>query len=226
MEPQVAEIRCEILDDYLERSLAEYREADAACRPPRSWAILTGRVERDVIRLCQVHYGTNVRTADDTISRRFGGIYTDLRRAFWCDSRDILRVMKEVRDSDEEVLGSIHLHTDIFKKLRYSEATRNTPPVDAEHGGLEGCGSPKNPTSMSERPTPMDQEVYQSTSWPLNMIAYIGRADEALQCLLAAWRPDPAPGAACSPMPIRLQKGRRVEGAVLHPVVAPDCLLG
>ena len=193
------------MQEFSQRCTDEYELAEQQVRPPRQWAILTGRMFDKGAHVMGLHYGRNIRETGDTISTRFGGVYRDVRRGFWCDAQDILVVMNKVRKLGQEVLGSIHFHADLYNKLNYSaemlaaepefQERRRDPalPADDERrSGDERRRRPRVPegrVQISVQASHMDHNLFRATGWPLNMIYYLERQEGALIEAMSAWHP-------------------------------------
>jgi hypothetical protein len=103
----------------------------------------------------------------ETIIPRFGPAYANEARGFWCDSKDLLQIIRQAEPDGLEVLGAVHFHSDWH---------RIGPPQ--EHG-----------LHLSEYPTPMDQYMIRNTGWPVHMICYLEQRDDAVFGTLGAWEP-------------------------------------
>ncbi len=181
-----------VLSDFLGDAIREYTTCTPEL-PPRSWAVLLGRVAGDALRLERVCFATNIRETDErvrqefdsTIVPRFGACYANGRRGFWCEPRELLRITTEAEAEGLEVLGSIHLHPDWH---------RIGPPHER---GLR----------VSQEPTPMDRHLFHGSGWPLNMILYLERRGDRLYHSVGAWAPpdDPEAVAGCRALAVRLE---------------------
>src|SRR5207244_1347374 len=108
-----------LVDEFVAAAAAEY----AACtpeQPPSCFAVLVGRSAPDTLVVEQLVFGRNVRDSDQTAAEEyasmivpcFGAAYANVRRGFWCDAKDLLRISRDAEDAGLEVLGSVHLHPD------------------------------------------------------------------------------------------------------------------
>jgi hypothetical protein len=180
------------LDAFLAAAVCEYElitpEAPLPC-----FALLLGSVDSATYNVERVAFGRNARTSDpaarreftDSIVPRFGSAYENETRGWWFDSRDLLKAAREAEADGLEVLGSIHMHPDWH---------RIGPPGERE-------------LTLSEHPTSMDQHVFGSTAWPVNLICYLERRDHVIYHALAAWAPPPpaSPGTRCVELPLRIR---------------------
>lgn len=117
---------------------------------------------------------------------RFGPAYENEHRAWWIDSRDLLKASKEADALGLDLLGSIHMHPDWH---------RLGPPQERRF-------------VLSERPTPMDHHVFSRTAWPINVICYLERRADVFYHALAAWAPPPADAPEdmhCTELPLRVR---------------------
>ncbi|GEL75061.1 hypothetical protein [Myxococcus virescens] len=185
-----------VLSDFLVDAIREYTTCTPEV-PPRSWAVLLGRVAGDAMRVERVRFANNVRETDEgvlqefdtTIIPRFGACYANGRRGFWCEPQELLRITTEAEAQGLEVLGSIHLHPDWH---------RIGPPHER---GLR----------VSQEPTPMDRHLFQGSGWPLNMILYLERREGRLYHSIGAWAPPDGQeaGAGCRALAIRMETPER-----------------
>ncbi|WP_460067065.1 MPN domain-containing protein [Streptomyces sp. YKOK-I1] len=164
----------EALDDFLTAAVGEY-QLITPTTPLPCFALLLGTTGPTTLHVERVAFGRNARTTDpaarrefsETIVPRFGPAYENEHRAWWVDSRDLLKASREAEALGLELLGSIHMHPDWH---------RIGPPQER---GLV----------LSERPTPMDRHVFAQTAWPINVICYLERRNDAFYHALAAWSP-------------------------------------
>ncbi|NMO18421.1 hypothetical protein HPC49_11725 [Pyxidicoccus fallax] len=181
-----------VLSDFLADAIREYSTCTPEL-PPRSWAVLLGRFTDDAMLVERVRFATNIRETDDTVLQefdatiipRFGACYSNGRRGFWCEPRELLRITTEAEAQGLEVLGSIHLHPDWH---------RIGPPHER---GLR----------VSQEPTPMDRHLFRGSGWPLNMILYLEQREGRLYHSLGAWASPPdaeQPDSGCRALTVRL----------------------
>ncbi|MFF4354648.1 hypothetical protein [Streptomyces sp. NPDC001530] len=176
---------------FLDAALGVY----ASIRPGFPYAcfgVLVGRVQGDSARIERVEFGRNVRATDgaalgefsQSIVPCFGTAYENPHRGYWCDSTDLLRILRDAELDGLDILGSIHLHPDWHN-------------IDSPGGG----GSP-----LSEHPTRMDTYVFAGTGWPINLICYLERRKGSMYHSWGAWTPhtgDPS-NPRCEALPVRL----------------------
>ncbi|MFD9514202.1 MPN domain-containing protein [Streptomyces mirabilis] len=180
------------LDDFLTAAVTEYQLITPRTPLP-CFALLLGNAGRGTLHIERVAFGRNARTSDpaarlefsETIVPRFGPAYENEHRAWWIDSRDLLKASKEADALGLELLGSIHMHPDWH---------RLGPPRERA-------------VVLSERPTPMDRHVFGQTAWPINIICYLERRADAFYHALAAWAPPPAEhlDSECTELPLRVR---------------------
>lgn len=177
---KVALIDPDMFEEFLHDALKEYvKSLETAGGPaeaqhrPRSWALLFGRVEGDVIRIESLRYAANVRETEDRVLEEFrevivpcfGAGYVDKGRGFWCDSAEQLRLIREAQAQGRELVGSLHLHPDWH---------RIGPPAERRQ-------------HVTEQPTDMDEYVFRNTGWPVNMICHLETVGEEIAYTIAAW---------------------------------------
>lgn len=195
---EVVLIGQDVFTEYLEHATGQYlkgRESVHTPGPlhrPNSFGLLGGVLEDDAIVVRRFAFAGNVRAVDpapleefrETIVPRFGKQYDDAERGFWCDSRDVLRVMREFAADDLELLGSVHLHPDWH---------RIGPPHE------------RGTQNLSENPSPMDQYLFRNAGWPLNIICYLETRGDGVTHTYACWRPPRGddPDARVEPMTMR-----------------------
>ena len=158
--------------------------------PLPCFALLVGTADESVIHAQHVVFAANARTRDPAARREFaesivptyGPAYENETRGWWVDSRDLLRASQEAEAAGLELLGSIHMHPDWHR-----------------------IGPPRERTVvLSEHPTEMDQYVFTSTAWPLNVICYLERRGGVMYHALGAWAPPPLgqPESGCRELPL------------------------
>ena len=186
-------IGADICDDFIARCAGEYHNAERNRHAPRQWAILAGRITDDSIVVQALYDGTNVRDTDHAVileyraerAPRFGGVYTDLRRGYLCHPTDLLAVMRKAEAADQQVLGSVHMHADLHNLDRPDELS---------------------PT-ITEMASPIDQDLFMATQWPVNLILYFERKARSLYHTFSAWGvPDSSADPRYRPLPIGLER--------------------
>lgn len=180
----VALIDPDLFDEFLHDALKEYvKSLETAGGPaeaqhkPRSWGLLFGSDDGEVVRIESIRFATNVRETEDhaleefreVIVPCFGAGYEDAGRAFWCDSAEQLRLTREAAAQGLELVGSLHLHPDWH---------RIGPPAERRQ-------------QITEQPTEMDEYVFRNTGWPVNMICHLESLGDDIACTIAAWTAPP-----------------------------------
>ena len=168
----------DVLRRFLAAAAAEYT-CITADEPRPCFGVLLGVVTEDAMLVTDIAFGRNARTTDPgareefetTIVPRFGSAYENSVRAWWLAPADLLRITRDAGARGLDVLGSVHLHPD-WHRLG-PECERGRP--------------------LSDRPTPMDEYVFRSAGWPLNVVCYLERQHGAFYYSLAAWDGDCAP---------------------------------
>ena len=153
--------------------------------PIPCFAVLLGRSVESTALVEAVAFGRNVRSRDpsaqaefaETIVPRFGSAYENPVRAWWLDPADLLAITRDADARGHDVLGSIHLHPDWHRLGPESERGR----------------------PLSERPTPMDEHMFRSSGWPVNVVCYLERRYGGFCCSAAAWDGE------CRPLPLRVR---------------------
>ncbi|MEV7086869.1 hypothetical protein AB0O07_13365 [Streptomyces sp. NPDC093085] len=150
---------------------------------PNSFGLLGGVFEDDAMIVKQVAFATNVRAVEsvpleefkENIVPQFGKQYDDGERGFWCDSRELLKVVRQFEDAGLEMLGSVHMHPDWHRI---------------------GPAHERGNDSLSENPSRMDEYLFRNAGWPLNIICYLESRGGGITHTYAAWSPpatdDPA----------------------------------
>ncbi|HYO53218.1 hypothetical protein [Archangium sp.] len=186
--PDTVLLDMSMLADFLGDSVCEYESCTPEL-PPRCWAILLGRFVEDAMSVERVRFARNIRESDPEVLQEFqsiiiplfGACYSNGRRGFWCEPKELLRITREAEAEGLEMLGSIHLHPDWH---------RIGPPHER---GLR----------VSQEPTPMDRHLFRGSGWPLNMILYLERREGRLYHSLGAWAPPHESGDSCRPLAVR-----------------------
>ena len=161
--------------------------------PLPCFAVLLGTLSARAVHVHEVEFGTNVRASDAAaveefttkIVPEFGAAYENPVRGYWLDARELLRISRRADARGLEVLGSIHMHPD-WHRIGPPQA-RSMP--------------------LSARPTAMDEYVFASTSWPVNMICYLESIGGTIDYALQAWghAAEPAGRPGCAPLPLRIR---------------------
>jgi hypothetical protein len=175
----------DFFDDYLEDAHRQYRMGydsvgTGSLHRPNSFGLLGGTIDGDAMVLKQFAFARNVRAVDpvplqefeETIVPQFGPQYDDGQRGFWCDSRDLLRVARDFEAEGLELLGSIHLHPDWHRI---------------------GPAHERGTQKLSEQPSRMDEYLFRSAGWPLNIICYLESRAGGIAHTYGAYRA-PEPG--------------------------------
>jgi hypothetical protein len=180
---EVVLVDLDIFGPFLDHATAQYRKgresATAVGLPlhrPNSFGLLGGVLEGDAMLVKQFAFATNVRAVDpvplaefkDNIVPQFGKQYDDGERGFWCDSRDVLKVMREFEDAGLELIGSVHMHPDWHRI---------------------GPAHERGTQKLSEKPSRMDEYLFRNAGWPLNIICYLESREDGITHTYAAWRP-------------------------------------
>lgn len=152
-------------DEFLEDAHKQYRMGrdsvgTGTLHRPNSFGLLGGLIDGDAMQLKRLAFATNVRAVDpvpleefkETIVPRFGPQYDDGERGFWCDSLDLLRAARAFEREGLELLGSIHMHPDWHRI---------------------GPAHERGVQKLSEQPSRMDDYLFRSAGWPLNIICYL-----------------------------------------------------
>jgi hypothetical protein len=185
----VVELDQGVLNEYLQRAMAEYRDCTPES-PPRCFGILVGELQDRVLHVRRVEFARSVRGADPVVADEWGNViipcfgdaYANERRGFWAEPTGIRAIHDRAVEDGLDILGSIHLHP------------------DWHNIGPEGERSLR----ISEQPTPVDRYLFANTGWPLNMICYVERSRGRASYNIAAWMsPAHATAEDCVPMPIR-----------------------
>jgi hypothetical protein len=187
----------EVFAPFVEDAIAQYRlgldsvvAGGSRLHRPNSFGLLGGTVEGDAMVLRRIAFADNVRAVDSVpqeefkqnIVPQFGKQYDDGERGFWCDSRQLLKVVREFEDDGLEMLGSVHMHPDWHR-------------VGPKHE--------RGTENLSENPSRMDEYLFRNAGWPLNIICYLESRGKGVTHTYGAWRPPVADGAKAAKMPIR-----------------------
>ncbi|MFF4551359.1 cytochrome P450 [Streptomyces sp. NPDC001406] len=175
---------------FLDAALGVYEAIRPGCPYP-CFGVLVGRMHGGNARIERVEFGRNVRATDsaalgefaECIVPCFGTAYENPHRGYWCDSTDLLRILRGAEADDLDILGSIHLHPDWHN-------------IDSPGGG----------PPLSEHPTSMDTYVFINTGWPVNLICYLERRNCSMYHSWGAWTPNAADPSnlRCDALPVRL----------------------
>ncbi|WP_438289715.1 hypothetical protein [Streptomyces sp. HUAS TT7] len=187
----------DVFTEFVEDAVAQYRLGLASVAAggsrlhrPNSFGLLGGTLEDDALVVRRVAFAANVRAVDQVpleefernIVPRFGKQYDDGERGFWCDSRQLLKVVREFEDDGLDMLGSVHMHPDWH---------RVGPPHER---GTE---------NLSENPSRMDEYLFRNAGWPLNVICYLESRGGGVTHTFAAWRPPRTEEAPTAKLAIR-----------------------
>lgn len=187
----------DVFTEFVEDAIAQYRLGLASVAAggsrlhrPNSFGLLGGTLEDDALVVRRIAFAANVRAVDQVpleefernIVPRFGKQYDDGERGFWCDSRQLLKVVREFEADGLEMLGSVHMHPDWH---------RVGPPHER---GTE---------SLSENPSRMDEYLFRNAGWPLNVICYLESRGSGVTHTFAAWRPPRTEGGPTEKLAIR-----------------------
>lgn len=184
---------------FLDAALHAYKKIRPGL-PYACFGVLVGRLRDETAHVERVAFGRNVRATDtaalgefsDSIIPCFGTAYRNPHRGYWCDSTDLLRIMREAERDGQDILGSIHLHPD-----------------------WHNIGSPGETGSpLTEQPTQMDNYVFAGTGWPVNLICYLERQNGTIYHSLGAWAPctESPEEPQSHAVPVRLALSERPEG--------------
>ena len=192
--PGIVRFELEPARRFVDNAVQEYqlcldsRDADGVpSHLPRASGLLFGRWNGTEITISDIEFVPNVRGSDksviaefeSTIAPRFGDVYRNPGRGFWCDEKDVLRVIKEKSAHGLELMGSVHSHP-------------NWHEIGPPHERVQ---------QLSENPTRMDEYLFGQSSWPVNVIWYIRAVDDGLEHRVAGWRPGTGP---CERLDVRL----------------------
>lgn len=185
-----------IFAPFVEDATAQYRlgldsvaAVGSPLHRPNSFGLLGGTLEGDAMVVRKVAFASNVRAVDSVpmeefkqnIVPKFGKQYDDGERGFWCDSRELLKVVREFESDGLDMLGSIHMHPDWHR-------------VGPMHERKEG---------LSEKPSRMDEYLFRNSGWPLNMICYLESRAGGITHTYAAWSPPASESEQAGEMTIR-----------------------
>jgi hypothetical protein len=187
----------DVLAPFFDEAQAEYRLSLASAGGgagrqhfPRSFALLVGWSDPCVHHVTRLEFCRNIREDgghawrefEEVIVPRFGRVYENRSRGFWCDARTLLRVHTDAEKEGLVILGSIHLHPDWHRIGPEKERWMR----------------------MSEHPTPTDEHLFRNTSWPVNVICYVEGDGDRFAYTLGAWAPPDRddPAAVCRELQI------------------------
>lgn len=168
---------------------------------PNAWALLFGQSDGAEITIGDIEFVANVRGSDESvmaefegaIAPRFGDVYRNPRRGFWCDEKAVLQAIKKQSAKGLELMGSIHSHP-------------NWHEVGPPHERFQ---------ELSENPTTMDEYLFRQSCWPVNVIWYIrGGGEGGMAHRAAGWRPG---AGQCESLDIRIPPAIRDEFDVESP---------
>jgi proteasome lid subunit RPN8/RPN11 len=182
------------VDEY-KRCLASRDEEGIPHHLPRASGLLFGEVDGNVIVIRDIEFVRNVRDSDigvisefeTTIAPRFGEVYRNPRRGFWCDDSGVLAAVKRQATNGLELMGSVHSHPDWHE-------------IGPPHERFQ---------QLSEKPTRLDAYLFHQSSWPVNLIWYVhGDSHGGLHHRVAGWRPADED---CGPLRIEIPGPLRAE---------------
>ncbi|OWV11963.1 hypothetical protein B5D80_03375 [Micromonospora wenchangensis] len=183
------------------RRCLDSRDADGVPHhPPRASALLFGQVDDAALTVTDIEFVPNVRGRDESviaefeerIAPRFGEVYRDTERGFWCADEGVLRAIKQHSVNGRELLGSVHSHP-------------NWHEIGPPH---------ERGQRLSEQPTGMDEYLFRQSGWPVNVIWYVRASGDRLIHRVAGWRPGPQ---GCEPLDVRLPSALRTEIEIEFP---------
>lgn len=191
---EIVRLEVEPARRFVREAAEEYRKClasrDAEGVPrhlPRASALLFGRLHDTEIVISDVEFVSNVRDRDErviaefegTIAPRFGDVYRNPGRGFWCDEEGVLEAVKRHAADGLELMGSAHSHP-------------NWHEIGPPHERRQ---------QLSESPTRMDEYLFRQACWPVNVIWYIRSTGGEMMHHIAAWRPR---SAGCERLKIQL----------------------
>lgn len=167
--------------DFITNAVREYdrcldsRDADGVpSHLPRASGLLFGVVDSAEIVIREVEFVANVRDRDEgviaefetNIAARFGDVYRNPGRGFWCDESSVLRAVQRHSTDGLDLLGSVHSHPNWHEI---------GPPWERSQ-------------KLSENPTQMDDYLFRQSGWPVNIIWYVHTCDGTVAHRVAGWR--------------------------------------
>lgn len=180
--PEIARFEIQPAARFISNAVQEYqkcldsRKSDGVpSHLPRASALLFGQSDGTEIVISDIEFVSNVRDSDEsviaefeaTIAPRFGDVYRNPGRGFWCDEKGVLQAIKQKSANGLDLMGSIHSH-----------------PNWHEIGPLH-----ERYQQLSENPTQMDEYLFSRSGWPVNAIWYIRGGDGGMAHRVAGWRP-------------------------------------
>jgi hypothetical protein len=182
--PESVRFELEPAERFMGNAVQEYqkcldsRNADGVpSHLPRASGLLFGRSDGTGITISDIEFVQNVRDSDEsvmaefeaTIAPKFGEVYRNPGRGFWCDENGVLRAIKQRAARGLELMGSIHSHP-------------NWHEIGPPHERYQ---------KLSENPTRMDEYLFRQSCWPVNVIWYVHTSGGDLAHRVAGWRPGP-----------------------------------
>jgi hypothetical protein len=199
--PETARFELEPARRFLDNALQEYRKCldsrDADGVPshlPRASGLLFGRSDGAEITISDIEFVSNVRDSDEsvmaefegTIAPRFGDVYRNPGRGFWCDEKGVLQAIQRQSAKGLDLMGSVHSHPNWHE-----------------------IGPPRERYQrLSENPTKMDEYLFRQSCWPVNVIWYVHASGGGIAHRVAGWRPGPE---QCDRLDIRIPSAIRDE---------------
>lgn len=161
---------------------------------PRASALLFGQSDGVEITISGIEFVQNVRDSDQsvmaefegTIAPRFGDVYRNPGRGFWCDEEGVLQAIKQQAENGLELMGSVHSHP-------------NWHEIGPQHERYQ---------KLSENPTRIDEYLFSQSCWPVNVIWYVHSTGGDIAHRVAGWRPG---SEQCARLDIRLPAAIRDE---------------
>ncbi|URM91490.1 hypothetical protein LUW75_17610 [Streptomyces sp. MRC013] len=182
--PATARLEAEPTRHFVSNAVQEYQKCldsrdgnGVPAHLPRASGLLFGQSDGVEISISDIEFVTNVRGSDEsvmaefekTIIPRFGDVYRNPGRGFWCDEKGVLQAIKKQYARGLELMGSIHSHP-------------NWHEIGPPHERYQ---------KLSENPTRMDEYLFRQSCWPVNIIWYIRGGDSSggMVHRVAGWRP-------------------------------------
>lgn len=180
--PKTTHLAIEPARRFANRAISEYqkcldsRGADGVpSHLPRASGLLFGEFSADAITISDIEFVLNIRDSNASvmaefegpIAARFGDVYKNSGRGFWCDEVGVLCAIKRQSERGRELMGSVHSHPDWHD-------------IGPRH---------ERSQRLSENPTQMDQYLFRQSCWPVNLIWYISSGGGDMAHCVAGWRP-------------------------------------
>ncbi|MEV3992520.1 hypothetical protein AB0J57_26775 [Streptomyces sp. NPDC049837] len=208
--PAIVRLEAEPARRFIRSAVREYqkcldsRNGDGVpTHLPRASALLFGQTDGSETTISDIEFVTNVRDSDQsvmaefekTIAPRFGDVYRNPGRGFWCDEKSVLEAIKKQSAKGLDLMGSIHSHP-------------NWHEIGPPHERYQ---------ELSENPTRMDEYLFRQSCWPVNVIWYIrgGVGGGGMAHRVAGWRPG---AGRCESLDIRIPPAIHDEFDVESPI--------